>query len=144
MADVKIIDIDSEQWNMKDQLARGKIAELEEKTTVKITKKIDEEKIKMNLIEINGEKFIQLHLNGLKWSGVIGETIATFVQDFGLVNVIRCITVIDFEDSSGRYIAGVDIQSDGRIRIHPSTPNQFSGTYKESRLYGDAFIKVAY
>lgn len=30
MADVKIIDIDNEQWNMKDQEARNKIANLEE------------------------------------------------------------------------------------------------------------------
>ena len=29
MADVKIIDIDNEQWNMKDQEARNKIANLE-------------------------------------------------------------------------------------------------------------------
>lgn len=30
MADVKIVDIDNEQWNMKDQEARSKIANLEE------------------------------------------------------------------------------------------------------------------
>ena len=30
MADVKIVDIDNEQWNMKDQEARNKIANLEE------------------------------------------------------------------------------------------------------------------
>ena len=30
MQDVKIIDIDNEQWNMKDQEARNKIANLEE------------------------------------------------------------------------------------------------------------------
>lgn len=29
MADVKVIDIDGEQWNMKDQMAREKIATLE-------------------------------------------------------------------------------------------------------------------
>ena len=30
MADVKIVDIDGSQWNMKDQVARDKIAELTE------------------------------------------------------------------------------------------------------------------
>lgn len=35
MADVKIIDIDNEQWNIKDQEARGKIATLEETVSVK-------------------------------------------------------------------------------------------------------------
>ena len=33
MQEVKIIDIDNVQWNIKDQEARNKIAELEEKTT---------------------------------------------------------------------------------------------------------------
>ena len=33
MQDVKIIDIDNEQWNMKDQEARNRIAALEEKQT---------------------------------------------------------------------------------------------------------------
>lgn len=144
MADVKIVDIDNVQWNMKDQNARDKITILEEKTTVKITKKIDKENIKMNLIEINNEKFIQLHFNGLKWSGVIGETIATFVQDFGLTNAIRCVMGMDFQDVTGRSIAGLDIKTNGQIKIYPYTPNQINGTYKASKLFGDAFIKVAY
>ena len=142
MQDVKIIDIDNVQWNIKDQEARNRITALEEKTTVKITKKIDEEKIKMNLIEINDEKFIQLHFNGFRWSGTIGETIATFVQDFGLPIVIRSLIGMDFEDGSGRYIAGLDIQQDGQIKIYPSTPNQMDGVYKAGKLYGDAFIRV--
>ena len=35
MADVKIIDIDNEQWNIKDQEARNRIAKLEETVSVK-------------------------------------------------------------------------------------------------------------
>ena len=37
MADVKIVDIDNEQWNMKDQEARNKNAEQDEKITSLIT-----------------------------------------------------------------------------------------------------------
>lgn len=144
MADVKIVDIDNVQWNIKDQEARNKIATLEEKTTVKVTKKIDETDIKMNLIEINGEKFLQLHFNGLRWSGIIGETVATFVQDFNLQDTIRCLVSMDFTDYSGRYVANVDIRFDGQIKIYPTLPNQITGTYKASRLYGDAFIRVTY
>ena len=144
MAEVKIVDIDGSQWNMKDQVARDKIAELETKTTIKITKKIDKETIKMNLIEINGEKFIQLHFNGLRWSGVIGETIATFVQDFNLPIVIRCIIGMDFADGTGRYIADLDIQQNGEIKIYPFDKNQITGTFKAANLYGDAFIRVQY
>ena len=141
---VNTLDIDGTQWELRDEEARNRIANLEIKTTVKITKKIDEEKIKMNLIEINGEKFIQLHIDGLRWSGIIGETIATFIQDFGLSKVIRCLLGIDLEDNTGRYIAGLDIQQDGQIKIYPPTPNQTGGMYKAARLNGDAFIKVAY
>lgn len=42
MADVKIIDIDSEQWNIKDQEARNQIAILEEKVTKNFTYSTDE------------------------------------------------------------------------------------------------------
>lgn len=144
MADVKIIDIDNVQWNMKDQEARNKIITLETKTNIKITKKIDKETIKMNLVEINDEKFIQLHINALPWSGVIGETIATFVQDFNLQIIIRCLISMNFEDSTGRYIANLDIQQNGEIKIYPSEKNQIVGTFKAAKLYGDAFIRVQY
>lgn len=144
MADVKIIDIDNEQWNMKDQEARNKIITLETKTTIKITKKIDKETIKMNLVEINDEKFIQFHIDALPWSGVIGETIATFVQDFNLPVLLRCLIGMDFTDGTGRYIAGLDIQQNGEIKIYPSEKNQMIGTFKAARLYGDAFIRVQY
>lgn len=144
MANAAKIDIQGVQWELKDLNARNRITELEKKTTVKVTKKIDETNIKMNLIEINGEKFLQLHINGLPWSGIIGETVATFVQDFNLQNVIRCLIGMDFTDGLGRYIANLDIQSDGQIKIYPSVPNQVTGTYKAAKLYGDTFIRVAY
>ena len=41
MADVKIVDIDNVQWNMKDQLARDKIATLEEAVSVKDLQKVE-------------------------------------------------------------------------------------------------------
>lgn len=144
MQDVKIIDIDNVQWNIKDQEARNGITDLGKKTTVKITNKSNTNKIVINLVEINGEKFLQLHINGLEWSGIIGETVATFVQDFGLVNIIRCMISVDFIDGSGRFAVNVDIREEGEIRVYPITPNQMSGTYKAAKLYGDAFIRVQY
>ena len=144
MADVKTIDIDNVQWNIKDQEARNRITKLEEKTTVKITKKIDTNRVKMNLIEINGEKFIQLHFNGLDWSGNIAESVASFKNDFGMESVVRCLIGIDFYDAKGRDTINVDIEPNGNIRVYPNTPNQMQGMYKKSRIYGDAFVKMAY
>lgn len=142
MADVKIVDIDGEQWNMKDQEARTRIAALEEKTTVTTTVKINEETVKMNLVEINDEKFLQLHFNGLSWSGTIGETVASFVQDFDMSAIVRCVVGLDFADGVGRLSAGLDIQTDGQIKIYPYTPDRTSGFYRACRIYGDSFIKL--
>ena len=45
MADVKIVDIDTSQWNMKDQVARDKIATLE---NLFITENLPEVEINLN------------------------------------------------------------------------------------------------
>ena len=144
MADASIIDIGGIQWNVKDKEARERVTTLEEKTTIKITKKVDEVTIKMNLVEINGEKFIQLHLSGHYWSGVIGETIANFTNDFNLTDIVRCIVDLDFTDKTGRCTADVDILSNGEINLYPQLIDKYSGSYKEGNLYGDAFIKIPY
>lgn len=144
MADVKKIDIDGVQWDMKDEVARNKVIELETKTTIKVTNKVNDPKFIMNLVEINGEKFLQLHFDGLYWSGKIAEIVATFNNDFGLVDVIRCIVGMDFADSTGRDTLAFDINSTGHIKAYPQTENQITGMYKAGRAYGDAFIRVAH
>ena len=142
MADVKIVDIDGSQWNMKDQVARDKITELEEKTTVKVTVKINEKNVKLNLVEINNEKFLQLHCDGLNWSGTIGETVASFIQDFNMNTVLRCCVGLDFSDSSGRGSGGLDIEPTGQIKIYPYNTNSMTGFFKTCKIYSDVFIKV--
>ena len=141
---VNTLDIGGTQWELQDVVARNKIVTLETKTTIKVTKKIDEEKLKMNLVEINDEKFIQLHFNGILWNGVISSTIASFNNDFGLKSVIRCMVGIDFKDGSGRDTLAFDIEPFGAIKAYPQTPNQTTGKYKAGNVYGDAFIRVAY
>ena len=61
MADVKIIDIDSAQWNMKDQDARNRIATLEEKTTKNFEYSTVEQKIGK---WIDGKDIYRLTLTG--------------------------------------------------------------------------------
>lgn len=144
MADAKIVDIKGVQWELKDEVARNKIIELETKTTIKITNKVNTENFVMNLIEINGEKFLQLHFSGLYWSGMIAEIVATFNNDFGLADVVRCMVGMDFADGTGRDTLGFDINSTGHIKAYPQTLNQVEGMYKAGRVYGDAFIRVAH
>ena len=139
---VDTLDIDGNQWKLRDTEARNKIATLEEKTTIKITKKIEKERIKMNLVEINGEKFIQLHIQALYWSGQISEVIATFINDFELTIVLRCVVEIDFHDGSGRNALSLDIDYDGNIRAYPMSEDKITGMYKAAYINGDAFIRV--
>ena len=139
-----ILDIDGSQWEIQDVEARNKIAIIEEKTTIKITKKVDEATVKMNLVEINGEKFIQLHISGYYHSGVIGETIANFTNDFNLTEIVRCIVDLDFSDRTGRCSADIDININGTITVYPQYIDKFEGSYKTGYLYGDAFIKITY
>ena len=141
---VNILDIDGTQWEIQDVVARNKIATIEEKTTIKITKKVDEATVKMNLVEINGEKFIQLHLSGYYHSGILGETIANFTNDFNLTEIVRCIVDLDFSDKTGRCSADIDFNINGTITVYPQLINIFEGSYKEGYLYGDAFIKIPY
>lgn len=142
MADVKIIDIDGVQWDMKDQEARNSLAELKEKTTVKITEKLNKKGVVLNLIEINDVKFLQLHFTGLYWSGTVGDTVATFTQDFGMLNLVRCLIGAEREDKQGRLGIGLDIGIDGRIKAFPQISNIMSGYYAPCYLYGDSFIKI--
>ena len=142
MADAKIVNIKGIQWDLKDEVARNKIIELETKTTVKITNKINNPNLIMNLMEINNEKFLQLYFDGLHWSGEIGEIVATFNNDFGLKRIHRCMIGMDFTDFSGRDTLSIDVEYTGYMRAYPQTVNQFEGMYKAARIYGDAFIKV--
>ena len=142
MADAKIVDIKGVQWELKDEVARNKIIELGTKTTVKVINKVSKIDFIMNLIEINDEKFLQLHFSGLYWNGNIGETVATFNNDFGLVDILRCMVGMDFIDNSGRDTLGFDIEPSGNVKAYPQTVNQLVGMYREGRIYGDAFIRV--
>ena len=142
MADVKIVDIDGSQWNMKDQVARDRIAALEGKTTVKITKIIDKGTIKMDLVEIENEKFINLRVWNYLWSGKVGEIIANFTQDFGLKDTTGCLMLASKADKTGRVVVHFDITTDGTLEIYPAIADLYSGNYSESYIYGNAFIKI--
>ena len=141
---VNTLDIDGTQWEIRDEEARNKIAELETKPIVKVKNKINNQNVKMNLVEIDNEQFIHLHIQGLHWSGEISEIVVNFINDFGMQDIVRCLMGIDFDDGSGRDTVGIDIAYDGTIRLYPHTPNKMNGMYKAAKIYGDAFIRITY
>lgn len=142
MADVKIVDIDGSQWNIKDEVARNRIAELEQKKHIKITQLIDEVTIKLDLVEIDGEKFISLRIWGYVWSGQIGETIANFTQNIGLKDTTSCLMLGSKLDKTGRIAIHIDITINGDLKIYPCLENMYSGTYSQCYIYGNAFFKI--
>lgn len=142
MADAKIVDIKGVQWELKDGVARNKIAALEKKIIVKVTKKIDEKEIKMDLVEIDGEMFINLRIWGYKWSGNIGESIANFTQDIGLKDTTGCLMLASKVNRTGRVAIHIDITVQGGLEVFPCSEHLYSGTYEESYIYGSAFIKI--
>lgn len=142
MADAKIVNIKGVQWELKDEVARNRIADLEKKTTIKVTKKIDEEEIKMDLVEIDNEKFINLRIWGYLWSGKVGEAIANFTQDIGLKETTGCLMLARKVDRTGRIAIHIDITVNGELEIFPCLENVYSGTYSKGYIYGNAFFKI--
>lgn len=142
MADASIIDIGGTQWNIKDKQARNDITKLEEKTTVKITNKINKTGFQMNVVEINNEKFIQLHFNFFNCSGTDGEIIGNFEQDFGMVGLVRTLVTVIVKDRADRLVANLDIYKNGEIKIFYLVYNTTTSNILPCYIHGDAFIRV--
>lgn len=74
MADVKIVDIDGSQWNMKDQVARDKIAALETEVNTNIPERftVDEKRID-GVYRSTAGKSIQECCEKLKYSYEVSD-----------------------------------------------------------------------
>ena len=143
MADVKIVDIDNMQWNMKDQQARDKIITLETKTN--INEKILNQKGKsyISLVTINDKKFIHLRFKGDFIISEIGQKLLNIGVIEGLTGTISVIMDLTRVDGGGRYPAATDITTNGDVEIYPILPNQISGGISSCWLYGDCFTMIS-
>ena len=92
MADVKIVDIDGSQWNMKDQVARDKITELEESL---IPQALEDINIEMNVgftatkAKLSFHyKIGKIHFAKVELSNLSGGNIGTGkTTNFGTINI---------------------------------------------------------
>ena len=142
MADVKIIDIDSEQWNMKDQKARDDIAALEQKTTTKTKNLWKSGASFLELVTINDAKFLHLHLQGFRTSGNYPKTLFSFQNDFGLTIGVRGQGFYDDISIMDRVACGFDFSPQGTVLTYPLSKGLYSGTWGNIDFYADCFIKV--
>ena len=142
MADVKIVDIDSEQWNMKDQKARDDIAALEQKTTITTRNLWQSDNSFLELVTINDTKFLHFHFHKFRMSGTFPKVIFTFQNNFGLTTEIRGQGFYDDSSIPDRVACGIDFSEKGWVMVYPLSKNLYSGTWNNIDLYGDGFIKV--
>ena len=127
MADVKIIDIDGSQWNMKDQVARDKITELEESL---ITKELENLKIELNTgytaqnADIqNHYKVGKIHFMDFVLINVAGNNIGTtFTANIGVLNIHpKKETSFLLNDYKNNAVLRCYIHPNGTIAIGEST-----------------------
>lgn len=142
MADAKIVDIKGVQWELKDEVARNKIIELETKTTVKEELLAQRGESFVSLVTINNTKFIQMHLAGNLQISSINESIFNYAPIEGQKNAIRSNAILDKIDYTGRIIAGIQFNTNGTANIFPILENKYEGTITPCRVYGDCFVKI--
>lgn len=143
MADAKIVDIKGVQWELKDEVARNKIAELETKTAINEKILSQEGTSFISLVTINDKKFIHLRLKGDVIVSEIGQKIFNTGIIEGLTQTISVIADLTRTDRGGRYPAVVDITITGDVEVYPILPNQIDGNISSCRLFGDCFTMIS-
>ena len=126
MADVKIVDIDGSQWNMKDQVARDKIAELEKNVIAQ-----DLEDIKINLDSgytaseanlIQHYKVGKIHFLDVKLRDISGPNLGTArTAQIGKINIkAKKETSFILNDYTNKAVLRCFIDNTGIISVGES------------------------
>ena len=122
MADVKIIDIDNVQWNIKDQEARNKIAEIERLLK---TETVGDIPINLN----SGNSAIEARITSIQKYGniyigliIIENLIANNIGTLNRVNV----GTVNMNVLNNIYSIGFDYHSGKTVRIRVSPEKNFS------------------
>ena len=122
MQDVKIIDIDNVQWNMKDQEARNKIAEMEQLLK---TENVNDIQIILNSGNSAGEaRIVSIQKFGKIYIGLI--IIENLIADnIGTLNRVNVGTV-NINVLNNAYSIGFDYHSGKNVRIRISPEKNIS------------------
>ena len=126
MADVKIVDIDNVQWNMKDQEARNKVAALEESLSIKdvneiaITLKEGYKATEAAILSIS--KYGKLNIGVLAITNLTGNNIGTTITTpIGSINrnIRNNVSAVFIEYISQKPVR-ISIQKDGTVIMSES------------------------
>lgn len=139
MADVKIVDINGEQWNIKDGVAQKRINELETKTNVKRTILWEKNGSFLELIEINGLKYFNGYFQRAFEINSISQVIFNFEPIEGMTNINRGLITGDKIDGTGRYPVILSIGTNGSVEAFAIISDIGQGTHPPITLYGQFF-----
>lgn len=142
MADVKIVDIDSEQWNIKDQDSRTRIAALEEKTTVTTERLWAFGTSFIDKVKINGVDFLQIYFDGVRYQGGAVAQILTLSEAIGNTVILRCQALGDLHPSTDRISVDLAFYPDNSVIAIILNQGVYDGGSFDISLYGNAFIKI--
>lgn len=126
MADVKIVDIDGSQWNMKDQVTRDKIATLEESLIAQDAEDINiEMDVGFTATTANMKfhyKIGKIHFMRVELRNISGGNIGTTqTVRIGVINIFpkkeTSFMLYDYENSA---VLRCHLSSDGTISIGES------------------------
>lgn len=141
MADVKIVDIDSVQWNIKDQVARDKLIEIDEKL---IPKRIDDIEITLKsgysasmskILDI--VKYGKLYTGAVRITNIEGSNIGTAkTAIIGTIPIkpIADAFAIGIEYTTGSLIRAL-IKKDGEFYIAESLGVRAGNNVMVAQIY---------
>ena len=122
MADVKIVDIDGSQWNMKDQEARNKVTEIEQLLKTEV---VNEIQINLNSgNSANEAKITSIQKFGKMYVGLIIIENAN-ANNIGTLNRVNLGTV-NINVLNDTYSLGFDYHTGKNVRIRISPEKTFS------------------
>lgn len=126
MAEVKIIDIDGVQWEMKDQTARNKITDIEKNISTKdlpnITINLKEGYEALNVTAKEHYSYGKIHFASIAFNNIKGNNIGTEITaNIASLNVYpKKITTFLMNDYKNNAILRCFISPDGTLSIGES------------------------
>lgn len=142
MEKVSIIDIQGEQWQIKDDEAREKIDKLETETTIKRTKLWQQGNSYIEMVEYNGLVFYNGEFRDNIKITSIGEIMFTITPGKQKNEIVQVFLGADKTDNTGRVTVVLNINKNGKVQVYPIVENAYSGTYTECSIFGNFFQLV--
>ena len=136
---VKIIDIDGEQWSIKDQVAQKRIDELEIKTNIKRKSLWREGDSFLELVEINGLNYFNGYFQRAFEIKSIGQIAFRLDPIEVMTRENTWLITGDKIDGTGRCIVRLSIGQSGYVHAYAILNDIGRGTHPPITLYGQFF-----